>query len=354
MADTRSRLTELPVDPYTALSVHFGMLLGVSDIELLAANPRGKLRLHNAWLHGPGVVWGYRVSFHAESRELWVDPGLALDSHGRELHLGTRLCLDLDQWYAANHERFGDRDLVLDVTVRHRACLDRPVPAVMGECDDSPESAYSRVQETVQVDLEEPVDRPPTTFLRLRTALGQLPGRAEDATLAELVALDSLDLELPEDDPPVVVARVAVSVHAGRPDIADGAVDHRVRRVHIPTMLVTELLAARAPAGPHLSEVDAQWDDDQHVSMATSAPLHEPTLAGNVAAHRWDTDHWAVLNVGPSFAGGRLVLDLGEPITAGTTVRVVVSGTGPSPVTADVEGRPVPLAGDVVLTLERS
>jgi hypothetical protein len=354
MADTRSRLTELPADPFTALSVHFGMLLGVSDIELLAANPRGKLRLHNAWLHGPGVVWGYRVSFQTASRELWVDPGLALDSLGRELNLGARLCLDLDKWYEANRDRLGDGDVVLDVTVRHRACLDRPVPAVMGECDDSPESAYSRVQETVQVDLEEPVDRPPTTFLRLRAALGQIAGPVEDAALAELVALDSLDLELPEDDPPVVVARVTVAVQNGRPDIADDAIDHGIRRVHIPTMLLTELLAAHAPAGPHLDEGDVRWDDDQHMSIGVGAPLHEPTLAGNVAAHRWDADHWAVLDVTPSFAGGRLVLDLGEAIAAGTLVRVVVSGSGPTPVTADVGGRPVPLAGDVVLTIERS
>jgi len=46
----------LPADPFTALQFHFGMLLGVDDLETLAANPRGKTWLHNAWLHREGVA----------------------------------------------------------------------------------------------------------------------------------------------------------------------------------------------------------------------------------------------------------------------------------------------------------
>jgi hypothetical protein len=344
MADT-SRLTELPVEPHTALAVHFGMLLGVSDIELLAANPRGKLRLHNAWLHGAGVVWGFRVSFDSASRELGVDPGLALDAHGRELYLGRRVCLNIDDWHAKHGN--GEEDLVLDVNVRWRACLDRPVPALAGECDDSPETAYSRIQETVQIDLEPPVDRPPTTFLRVRAGT--------DADVAHAAALDSLDLALPEGDVPVVVARITVKAPDGHhPEVTD--VDYRVRRVHLPTTLVTELLAPHAPVGAHLDTAHAEWVDDQHVAIPADAPLHQATLAGNVAGHRWDgaAGNWAALAVTPAFANDRLELDLGEAIAAGTTVRVVVTGSGPTPVTADVAGKPVPLAGDVALTIERS
>ncbi len=361
MAAPRTRLTELAADPYTSLSVHFGMLLGVSDIELLAANPRGKLRLHNAWLHGPGVVWGYRVTFDAASREVAVDRGLALDAVGRELFLNTRLCLDLDKWFEANHEKLGagdDGDLVVDVVVRHRACLDRAVPAVAGECDDTPESAYSRVIETVQIDLEAPADGPPSTFRHLRRALGQRPGSTEPDTLAALVARDSLELEPPEDDAGVILARITIKIAGGRPDVAAGGIDHSVRRVHVPTMVVTELLGLVAPAGPHLDPSSVAWPDDSHVTVLAGAPVHEATLAGNVVANRWDggAGAWAALSVTPTFdaALGRLVLDLGEAIPAGTTVRIVVTGSGPTPVTADVDGRPVPLAGDAVLTIERS
>jgi hypothetical protein len=345
MADTHSRLTELPVEPHTALAVHFGMLLGVSDIELLAANPRGKLRLHNAWLHGAGVVWGFRVAFDSGSRELAVDPGLALDAHGRELSLGRRVCLNIDDWYAKHGN--GEADLTLDVNVRWRACLDRPVPALAGECDDSPETAYSRIQETVQIDLEPPVERPPTTFLRVRAGT--------DPDVARAAALDSLELALPEGDVPVVVARITVAAVDGhRPEVT--AVEYRVRRVHLPTTLVTELLAPHAPVGAHLRATDAEWLDDQHVAIPADTPLHPATLAGNVTAHRWDpaAGNWAALNAAPAFANDRLEIDLGEAMPAGTTVRIVVTGSGPTPVAADVGGKPVPLAGDVTLTIERS
>ena len=45
-------------DPYTALHFHFGMLLGVDDFETEQAYHRAKHCLHQAWMHGPGVVWG--------------------------------------------------------------------------------------------------------------------------------------------------------------------------------------------------------------------------------------------------------------------------------------------------------
>ena len=48
----------LPLSPFYTLSYHFGMLLGVDDFETEQAYHRAKQRLHNAWLHGEGVVWG--------------------------------------------------------------------------------------------------------------------------------------------------------------------------------------------------------------------------------------------------------------------------------------------------------
>jgi hypothetical protein len=82
----------LPVNPFCSLQFHFGMLLGVDDLETGQAYPRGKVRLHNAWLHREGVVWGFNVSFNSRN-ELAVDPGLALDAAGHELHLDRQACL---------------------------------------------------------------------------------------------------------------------------------------------------------------------------------------------------------------------------------------------------------------------
>src|SRR5207253_1179931 len=78
---------------------HFGMLLGVADFETEYAYHRGKMRLHNGWLHGSGIVWGLDVELVDDKREIAVDPGLALDPAGRELHLDVRCCMDIAAWF---------------------------------------------------------------------------------------------------------------------------------------------------------------------------------------------------------------------------------------------------------------
>ena len=87
---------ELAVNPFVDLRVAYGMLLGADDFRVLMGNPRGKQMLHNAWLHGSGVVWGYPVSC-ADDQMLTIGPGLALDGIGRELMNRTTECDDLYQ-----------------------------------------------------------------------------------------------------------------------------------------------------------------------------------------------------------------------------------------------------------------
>ncbi|MCJ0874246.1 hypothetical protein [Streptomyces sp. AP-93] len=90
---------ELPVNPFLALRVAFGMLLGEDDFRVLMGNPRGKLMLHQAWQHGPGVVWGLPVGRHGD--ELRVGAGLGVDGLGREVHLESSWCLSLAEWAKA-------------------------------------------------------------------------------------------------------------------------------------------------------------------------------------------------------------------------------------------------------------
>src|ERR1051326_8251174 len=135
----------LPVNPFTALQFHFGVLLGVDDLETGQAYPRGKIRLHNAWLHREGVVWGLDVKFN-DRRELTVTPGLALDAAGHELHLDATACVDLGKWYDKHKddEDFSFSDVNSDirtfdahVVARFRACLARQVPAIADPCAGS-------------------------------------------------------------------------------------------------------------------------------------------------------------------------------------------------------------------------
>jgi hypothetical protein len=215
------------VEPFTAPLYHYGMLLGVEDMDAALAYPRGKMRLHSSWLHREGVVWGFDVGFdrpgHAvcdppkavygqahegkpaeapkPTYELRVCPGLALDGAGRELHLDSQVCLDLGRWYEEETKErtpeetkerrrrrlnkddfdFGDTTcgvarLTARVMVGYRCCLARPVPAMVGSCEGAErDTAYSRAQETVELWLE-PVPEapwpPPPPYTRLRVLFG--------------------------------------------------------------------------------------------------------------------------------------------------------------------------------------
>lgn len=152
----------LPVNPYVALHPHYGMLLGVADFEAEQAYHRGKQRLHNAWAHGWGVLWGLGVGLDLARGEVAVAPGLALDGRGRELHNDVPQCVHVARWFEAHRDdagfEFSDSGGVIGfdahVRIRHHACLSAPVPALADSCGDAGGgTAYSRVVETVVIEL---------------------------------------------------------------------------------------------------------------------------------------------------------------------------------------------------------
>jgi hypothetical protein len=199
----------LAQNPFTALHYRFGMLLGVDDFETAQGYALGKMRLHNAWLHGAGVIWGLGVAF-GDDDELAVAPGLAVDGAGRELYLDSKVCVDLGRWYtehkddpavanafqpvAAGSARLkGD----LQVVIEARACLTRQVPALASTCEGAyQDTAYSRVSETVTLTLRPiPAADPEKAvpFRRVRVLLGLRPPYAGADTAratADLAVMD--------------------------------------------------------------------------------------------------------------------------------------------------------------------
>ncbi len=152
-----------PVNPFRSLLVHFGMLLGVDDFETIDGYHRGKMWLHNAWLHGRGTIWGLEVRMSKSRDEVQVDPGLAVDGLGRELFLEAPACLNVGAWYE-EHKTDPELQAVVDrkkngavcfdahVMIRFKGCLARQVPALTEPCDSSgATTAYSRVIETVEL-----------------------------------------------------------------------------------------------------------------------------------------------------------------------------------------------------------
>ncbi len=362
-----SLATTLPVDPFTDLAVQFGMLLGVADFDALAANPRGKMRLHNAWLHGEGVVWGYPVCVDNASRELRVGPGLALDAVGHELYVPVQSCLDLGAWFDTTS---ADQSAGLTVTtnedgsvsfdayvvVRFAACLAQPVPAMSAPCGGSAtDVAYSRVNETVEL-LLRPNQAPDReiTFPELRGLLGVpaegQPDSAVQAALTRIAALPqdqrvkgwlnefrtivSAEIEqlapiglqngqpgssllFPADEPvDVVLAQLTGITLTSGPDgtrtASVQAIDTSVRWSHVPTATMLELLCAlggQGGAGGAGAVVDA------------GGPRIDPSTAV------WAGDS-IVVDTSGTFLGGTL--------TAGTAITITSIDPGAAGVWAAV------------------
>lgn len=336
--------TTLPADPFTDLAVQFGMLLGVADFDALAANPRGKMRLHNAWLHGEGVVWGYPVTVDDTSRELRVGPGLALDAAGHELYLSFLSCLDLGAWFdttsadkSANLRVHPDGSFDAYVVVRYAACLAQPVPAMSSPCGGSANDiAYSRVNEAVELLLmpnEAPERR--ITFPRLRGLFGvpapnqpdeavrdalsriaDMPqGRRARGWLHELRRILALETEglapvglktghadssrlFPADEPADVVLAQLSGIRLtegadGTRTVSVRSINPSVRWSHVPTATIVELLSALGHAGraggavvdaggPRIDPSNAEWDDNSIV-VSTSGTFLEGTIASGTS-----------------------------------------------------------------------
>jgi hypothetical protein len=298
----------LPVNPFHAPRYHFGMLLGVDDFETEQAYHRGKLRLHNAWLHGEGVVWGMDVDLpEVEGSpgtlrgEVRVLPGLALDAAGRELRLEASACVSLAAWYRAHRDapelravvrQEEDGSVAFDahVVACFRACLARPVPSISEPCEGAgSDVAYSRAHETVELRLV-PGRAParPEPYHRLRLLFGIAEPRTDDegqpvdadrevldardsdpplapdamlAAFRAFAALDEIDLSpaaapdhgsvslfpAPEDRCVVLADVLDVVLRRGadgEPEFDGAAVDVRVRPAHVATSTIQELLCA--------------------------------------------------------------------------------------------------------------
>jgi hypothetical protein len=382
------------------------MLLGVDDLETLAANPRGKVRLHNAWLHRAGAVWGLGVTLK-DNGELKVDPGLALDGAGRELRLDAASCVDFGRWYTEYQTLFrppltpdaaGVVEFSVHVVARFRACLARPVPAISEPCSDTlRDVAWSRAQETLELCLvpgPAPGREAPYPRLRLlfglRAADGAVPedgailsrraailaGPAEAragallALFRELAARDTIALVpasdsdgvrtlFPVAEPADVVLAEVTGVRVRRrPDgtfAYDGTtpptVRQEVRAAHVATATLQELLcgAAQGAAGKDAGGPRVRPGTFALAGRTITFETTLPLLPGSVVAGAFQASTfdaatgWTTLGVTPSVAGAVVTVQLdSDPVGV---LRFIARGTGPTPLLGDVAGRLIPFAG---------
>ena len=204
---------EIAVNPFVALRVAYGMLLGEEDFRVLMGYPRGKQMVHSSWLHGSGVVWGYKVRC-TDDKTLAIGPGLAIDRIGRELPNRPGCCLDLYELAkqfvnegppkkssardcfshdngsrrkepGPHHKNDHDKDdeengfctswtVHVCLVASFDTCLTTAVPTLSDPCDVTRKNDdYSRAVEQTRFDLVDGCcPRPKHTYHRVRVLLG--------------------------------------------------------------------------------------------------------------------------------------------------------------------------------------
>lgn len=396
---------ELPVNPYVALRATYGMSLGEDDFRVLLGNPRGKLMLHHAWLHGQGVVWGLEPVIKDRTamdgslvRDIWVRPGLAIDGLGRELHADADRCVPLDRWL--DDQIAGGKQNIRGVLVAHFAeCPTRLVPALADPCDVTRRrNDHSRIAEQVRFTVEDSWPGPVTTYRRVRVLLGLArPQSGDDKILAaraevaraprteramrmlehvrSLAARDVLDLR-PADDPdagdvplaPVperwagvalgmVSARLVGGLDCWR--VTDLAVVPRPRQVLLPTHVLQDLLCSLAPGllggaadgcrdagGPRLDS-DIEWTEPGvEFRFTVSSPLTPGSQERGVEVSSLHDGErgWSreeVEQISLSENNRRVTVRMNTGVDF-ETVRIIIRGTGRFPL---VGANGVPFAG---------
>lgn len=393
----------LPLHPWSALRPVTGMLLGADDFEVLAGNPRGKHMLHNAWLHGRGVVWGLGVHRRGEW-DLEVTPGLAVDGWGRELHLDAPRCLSLRDLLDTDHDpTCGSREVELCLMLHFDSCLDAQVPALADPCDVTRESTeHSRVVERVRLEVVRGrPPEPPPPYHRVRVLLGldevgedDEPGeearrrRDEVATAPSahrarellghfrcLAALDAADWRPAGDhcDPTlfpvggsgtgVLLACLKFTVRdeSGCPEIVEPVcLDTCHRPTVVPTTVVQDLVCALAPGligsagygegvGPQVVPDSVEWAEDaEELRFRVTADLVPGSVKRAVRISSLAETEWVAEDLmGPPRYDSEtrtVVVRLADR-PANPIVRILVRGTGTMPVYGS---SPVaPLAGVV-------
>jgi hypothetical protein len=356
-----------PQTPFTSLSYHFGMLLGVTDFETDQAYHRGKMWLHNAWLHRQGVVWGFDVQLDTAHHEIRVKPGFAIDAMGRELHLEQDACLNVPAWFSEHRDELtvttNGSVLSFDahLVIQFKSCLTRQVPALSEPCEGGETTtAYSRVFETVEIFLRPGLaDVPVPPYHRLRLLFGIDEPLMENGTVVEadrevldapknlasfrrFAALDGIDLQPPDgqDALPVVLANItgiSLTDSGDTRTLTAGEVDVSVRPSHVATQTVQELLCEGAFNAPFVVPDTVTLDSTaETVSFQVSTSLAPNSVHKDAfkLTHYTPTDGWvnATVNAAAYDDGSKVVtVEFNSFPAVGAWVRFMVDASGPKP-----------------------
>jgi hypothetical protein len=201
-----------------------------------------KMRRHNRFLHGWGVVCGLAVTAAPADGAPWrvrISAGYALGPYGDEIHVAEAVFLDLAKCGPGAATDPCEPDVLrsgasatgreLFVAIKYAECLARPVRVTPAGCGcEETDCEYSRIRDSFQVGcLTEPPPSPPP-----------------QPTLCELISNAQVFPCPPcPTEPWVVLARVTVPASPSA-RVADGDIDMTLRRQVFSTAVLQEQLIA--------------------------------------------------------------------------------------------------------------
>lgn len=377
-----------PGDPFLRTRYHYGMLLGADDFTVDQKHHILRHRLHQALLHGHGTVSGLRVvRYTADAgavEEVRIQPGLAIDTQGRDLFVARELCLDVvplsdAAWasfeevdpaevlpYVVEEGDTGTGVRLAYVTLRYVACQTQPVPAVTPPCGDPSESfAYSRISDNYRADLV--AEPPPLPWYMLpapgspgQPAIAQAYDPPSAGGLREALMRIILDIPHPvssiwssSPEAPVLLAAVYL-----RRDTQNRTsifrVDNGVRpllpqvQLAVTRLLGQSVVVREDDPRPCLLDFEVlppeatDLDHAFYVRLLFSAGIALPTVEqsaklARLGATGWDSE--VGLDVEFEGTGTTVVLvkveaapSSGGAWTDGTPWRLALRGTGPTPI----------------------
>lgn len=222
-----------------------GQMLTAVDLTAEQDHVREKLRRHNRFLHGWGVVCGLAVAADPTDEQPWrvrILPGYALDQAGDEIFVGEAVTMDLAKCSAGAatdpcepkllRPGTGGTGATILLAIRYAECKARPVRAMPAGCGCGDETCeYSRIRDSFSIEC-----------------LSELP--ASHAPVTHPGLCDLVEQKLPVPCPPtppdlfVVIGRIALPP-APATKITDDRIDNMSdRRILFSAAILQEQLIA--------------------------------------------------------------------------------------------------------------
>lgn len=201
-----------------------------------------KLRRHNRFLHGWGVVCGLPVAAVPAAASPWrvqVGSGYALGPYGDEIFVGEAVYFDLAACISGGSTSPCEPNLVTAggtgtsstayLAIKYAECLARPVQVVSSGCGcNNDPCQYSRIVDSFQIQcLAQLPDQPPAPSVTLC--------QANSGKIAPCPPCPT--------NPWVVLAKIVLP-SASNMNIADSAIDTTIRRILVGTAVLQDQVVA--------------------------------------------------------------------------------------------------------------